>query len=178
MNTQQFWTLIEQARAGAEGEPASVAARATAALAGHDVAEIVAWDRHLRRVLTASYREDLWGAAYLINGGCSDDGFDHFRGWLMTQGRDAFARAVTQPDSLAELPAVRRAAATGEELEAPDMLGIAERAHVQVAGVELPVEPDATPPPATDEFWDFDDEDEARRRLPGLAALFVEPPQE
>ena len=69
-------------------------------------------------MLAASYREDLWGAAYLINGGASDDGFEYFRGWLMTQGRAVFARAVADPDSLAELPAVPAAALTGEEFEA------------------------------------------------------------
>ena len=75
-------------------------------------------------MLAASDKEDLWGAAYLINGGCSDDGFDHFRGWLMTQGREVFARAVAEPDSLAELPQVRAAALSGAEFEAEEMLSV------------------------------------------------------
>ena len=41
-----------------------------------------------------SYRWDLWGAAYLANGGCSDDGFDYFRGWLIGQGRKVSARCA------------------------------------------------------------------------------------
>jgi hypothetical protein len=46
-----------------------------------------------------SYRWDLWGAAYLINGGSSDDGFDYFRGWLLTRGSAAWARASRGPDT-------------------------------------------------------------------------------
>lgn len=47
------------------------------------------------------------GAAYLINGGRSDDGFDHFRGWLLTQGRATWQAALAEPDSLASHPQVQ-----------------------------------------------------------------------
>lgn len=176
MNTNEFWALIgDAARDG--GTPDTVAERAATALAGLDAAEIVGFERHLRRVLDASYKVDLFGAAYLINGGCSDEGFDAFRGWLMVQGRDAFARAVGEPDSLAELPAVRRAALTGEELGAERMLAVAADAHRRATGDGLPDET-MTKRPNTDDFWDFDDEDEVRRRFPRLAALFNEAPAE
>jgi Protein of unknown function (DUF4240) len=176
MNTNEFWALIgDAARDG--GTPDTVAGRAATALAALDAGEIVAFERHLRRVLEASYKADLFGAAYLVNGGCSDEGFDAFRGWLMAQGREAFARAVGEPDSLAELPAVRRAALTGEELGSEKMLAIAAKAHRDATGLELPEEP-AAKRPDTDGFWDFDDEDEVRRRFPRLAALFNEAPAE
>ncbi|BCB84430.1 DUF4240 domain-containing protein [Phytohabitans suffuscus] len=176
MNTNEFWALIgEAARDG--GTPDTVADRAATALARRDPSEIVGFERHLRRVLDASYKVDLFGAAYLVNGGCSDEGFDAFRGWLMVQGREAFARAVGEPDSLAELAAVRRAALTGEELGSERMLGVAATAHREATGEGLPEEP-ATKRPNTDDFWDFDDEDEVRRRFPRLAALFNEAPAE
>ncbi|MBO4207328.1 DUF4240 domain-containing protein [Micromonospora echinofusca] len=178
MRTDEFWAVIERARTGADGRVGTIAERVTAELADRDPAEIVGFDRHLARVLAASYREDLWGAAYLINGGCSDDGFDYFRGWLMAQGRAVFARAVTEPDSLAELPVVRRAAATGEEFEGGEMLSVALHAYQRATGTELPTDPDPVPGPDLDGFWDFDDEEQAQRRLPRLAALFVAPPEE
>ena len=77
-----------------------------------DPQEIAAWGRHLDKVMAASGTEDLWAAAYLINGGCSDEGFDAFRGWLIAHGREVVARSVREPDSLADLPAVRSAAAS------------------------------------------------------------------
>ncbi|MGC5032654.1 DUF4240 domain-containing protein [Micromonospora sp. DT229] len=177
MRTDDFWQLIDSARSGG-GEPGAIAARAVALLAARDPEEIVGYAHHQRRVLSASYRVDLWGAAYLINGGASDDGFEYFRGWLMTQGREVFARVVADPDSLAELPRVRSAALSGEEFECEDMLAVPWDAYRKATATDLPT--DRQPPPVSDlnDFWDFDDADEARRRLPRLAALFVEPPQE
>ena len=177
MRTDDFWQLIDSARSGG-GEPDAIAARAVALLAARDPEEIVGYARHQRRVLTASYRVDLWGAAYLINGGASDDGFEYFRGWLMTQGREVFARAVADPDSLADLSRVRSASLSGEEFECADMLAVPWDAYRKATATDLPADREPPPAPDLNDFWDFDDPDEARRRLPKLAALFVEPPQE
>lgn len=71
MRTDDFWQLVDQARAGGGGEPDAVAARAVALLAAREPEEILGYTRHQARVLAASHRVDLWGAAYLINGGGS-----------------------------------------------------------------------------------------------------------
>jgi hypothetical protein len=178
MRTDEFWAVIERATADRPGSAAEVAKRAVADLATHPPDDIVAWDRHLDKVLAASVTEDLWAAAYLINGGCSDDGFDAFRGWLIANGRDVVAQAVRDPDSLADLPAVRAAADTGAVFEAEEVLAIAGEAHEQATAVALPPTGDSIVRPSSDTFWDFDNEDEMHRRLPRLAAMFLEPPQE
>jgi hypothetical protein len=41
--------------------------------------EIIAFEVAFRRYLNEAYTWDLWGAAYVIHGGCSDDGFEYFR---------------------------------------------------------------------------------------------------
>ncbi|MBQ1075514.1 DUF4240 domain-containing protein [Micromonospora sp. C31] len=178
MRTDDFWQLIDRARAGGGGEPRAVAARAVALLAEREPEDIVGYARHQARVLSASHRVDLWGAAYLINGGVSDEGFHHFRGWLMAQGREVFARAVADPDSLTGLPQVRAASLSGEEFSAAEMLAVPWDAYRGATAAELPADREPVPVPDLDDFWDFDDEEEAKRRLPKLAALFVEPPAE
>ena len=177
MRTDDFWAVIDRATADRPGSPGEVAKRAVAELASRDPEEIVAWGRHLDKVMAASGKEDLWAAAYLINGGCSDDGFDHFRGWLIATGREVLARAVREPDSLAELPAVRAAALNGAVFEAEEVLSVADDAYLQATGAELPDSdvPVTKPDPA--QLWDFDDEEEMARRLPRLAGLFLEPPE-
>ena len=50
----------------------------------------------------------MWAAAAQIRNGCSDDGFEDFRRWLIGLGREAFERVVQEPDRLAELPEVQR----------------------------------------------------------------------
>ena len=176
MRTDDFWAVIDRATAERPASPGDVAKRAAAELAACDPAEIVAWDRHLGKVMAASGKEDLWAAAYLINGGCSEDGFDNFRGWLIAHGRDAVARAVREPDSLAEMSVIKIAADSGAVFEAEEVLTIAAEAYEQATGDELPPS-DAQPTrPDPAELWDFDNEDEMRRRLPRLSALFLEPP--
>jgi hypothetical protein len=188
MRTEEFWAVVDRARGeGARGEgargdgrvgSAEVARRAVAELTSRGADDALAWDRHLHKVLAASHLENLWAAAYLINGGCSDDGFDSFRGWLLTRGRDVFARAAREPDSLAELPEVRAAAHSGAEFQADDVLRIGAAAYEALTGAPPPAppEPDAGRPSVLD-FWDFDDEEEMQRRLPKLAALFLAPPE-
>jgi hypothetical protein len=44
----------------------------------------------------------LWGAAYVINGGCGDDTFMDFRSALISRGRASFEMALADPDSLAD----------------------------------------------------------------------------
>jgi uncharacterized protein DUF4240 len=177
MKTDDFWAVIARATADRPGSPAEVAKRAAADLATRDPEEIVAWARHLDKVMVASGTDDLWAAAYLINGGCSEEGFDNFRGWLIAHGREVVARSVKSPDALADLPSVRAAADTGAVFEAEEVLSIAAEAYAQATGSEMPVgETPVTRPEAAD-LWDFDDEEEMQRRLPRLAALFLAPPE-
>src|SRR5262249_53956418 len=62
--------------------------------------EIVEFDKIFREYWIRAYTWDLWGAAYIIDGGCSDDGFMDFRGWLISEGEKAFENALKDPESL------------------------------------------------------------------------------
>ncbi|MGW7437830.1 DUF4240 domain-containing protein [Streptomyces sp. NPDC054849] len=172
MDKQTFWKLIETARADAAAE--EVAPRAAELLSGFPETEIAAAQQVLWDLLAESYRNPLWAAAYVINGGCSDDGFDYFRGWLLTQGRAAFDAALADPDSLAAHPAVRDAAAGGLELWDEEALSIAWTAYGTATGRELPADSFTIRYPPLDPSWDFDfdDEEEITARLPRLSALF------
>jgi hypothetical protein len=77
MNTNEFWDLIESARRLAD-DPADsdqIASEASTLLATRPREEIIAAEHALYELLGDSYLLRLWAAAYLINGGCSDDGF-------------------------------------------------------------------------------------------------------
>lgn len=175
MDTDQFWDLMERARRGA-ADPADaeeVAERATALLAARDPREILDAQQILWDLMAASYRAPLWAAAYLVNGGCSDDGFDYFRGWLITRGRAAFEQVVADADRLADLPDVRAAAAEGSELEGEGTLNLAWNAYQTATGTEPPAASFTINYPALDPAWDFDfdDGDRIAARLPRVAAL-------
>jgi predicted DNA-binding WGR domain protein len=116
-----FWNLIERARKGSEDAYETVE-HLESLLAERPVDDIVAFERIRRRLFAQSYQPALWAAAYLLNDGCSDDGFEYFRGWLLTKGRAAFYQALENPDSLA---AVLRGEDADGELECEDVLYVA-----------------------------------------------------
>lgn len=172
MDATELWDLIETARDEAEDatDAYAVADALVRALSERDPGVIEAFDAALAALVAESYLTELWAAAYLINAGASDDGFDYFRGWLIAQGRDVFEAALADPDSLAEIPAVRGAIASGEPLECEAMLGVAWDAYEIATDDELP-DGGKVALPELAPMWDFDDEDEMREHLPRLASL-------
>ncbi len=174
MDREEFWKLIDEARATV-ADPAdaeAVAARAAALLATRPPAEIIATEQVLWDRMGDSYRSLLWGGAYVINGGCSDDGFDYFRGWLLLQGREVFEGVVADPDALAGLPAVRAASEDGRELECEAALGIPWDAYRAATGAELPSAAFTVEYADPDGDFDVEDDEERERRLPRLSALY------
>jgi len=175
VNTDDVWHLIGRARLSAHDprDADSVAAAAVALLSAYPPEEIKAHAQPLWDLMAVSYRQDLWAAAYLINGGASDDGFDYFRGWLIAQGRETFERAVDDPDSLADLREVIATAETHEELESEAVLSIVWTAYRRATGANLPSGAFRIRYPDLGEGWDFDDDAEMYDRLPRLAELFL-----
>jgi hypothetical protein len=183
MDSRQFWALIEAARAATGGDCEQQATQLVVALRERSVSDVLDC-HHLHSWLMAkSYRMELWGAAYLINGGCSNDGFDYFRGWLLGQGRATWQAALADPDSLASHPQVRARAWQPQRFDSlwcEDMWAVASRAYQALTGQELTVEvADLHPwPPELEEDWDpgedwdFEDAAETRRRYPRLWALY------
>jgi hypothetical protein len=175
MDTRQFWKLIEDARAqvadATDGE--AIAAMAAILLLAFPQEEIVAAQRVLTGLLAASYRNSLWAAASLINGGCGDDGFEYFRGWLIVQGREVFEQSVADPDSLADLPVISSPTLDRPCIECEETLYIAMRAYKAATGEELPADAFTVRYPEPDAGWDFDYDDRTKmeRRLPRLTAL-------
>lgn len=193
MDTDQYWQLVDDARTRARGSRGP-----DAPLDAEDVAEALkdllvaqgaevtlAADAAYDQVVASAYGNRLWGAAYVIGGGCSDDGFDYFLGWLVAQGRAVFEAAVADPDSLADVVDEDTVA------ECEDMLAAAWDAYEELTGDEPPTgdgqtdddtddddagDDDATDTDgsADDDEWDFDDDDEMRARYPRLMAVFAE----
>jgi hypothetical protein len=67
------------------------------------VEDILEFDTCFQECIRDAYTWELWAAAYLVNGGCSDDGFDYFMGWLVAQGRKAYEAVLSGPETLCEL---------------------------------------------------------------------------
>jgi len=106
MNIEAFWQRVDAARAAAGENTEDRPAELHAQLSGLSAEELESFQQHYDELLNRSFRWDLWAAAYIINGGCSDDGFRYFRDWLISEGRATFEAALAAPESLAGLPHV------------------------------------------------------------------------
>jgi Protein of unknown function (DUF4240) len=104
VDLDRFWELIEAAAVAVDVDCEAQAERLTAMLEQLAPEEIVSFERHFTRRLAEAYRWDLWGLAYQLNGGCSDDDFVYFRCWLLAQGRATWEAALRDPDSLMDHP--------------------------------------------------------------------------
>ena len=58
--------------------------------------------RHFSKLYGDACRNDLWAVAYVVMGGCSDDGFMDFRKWLVTRGKAVYYAALRDSDSLGD----------------------------------------------------------------------------
>jgi hypothetical protein len=132
--TDRFWALVDHARRGGAGCH-RVAHRLTDTLVALPPAAIEEFGHELSRRMAESYRWDLWAVAYVANGGASDDGFDYFRGWLITRGRRQFEQALRDPPA-AVAGASRLLSFMPFECE--EMLGVAHEAYERVARAPLP----------------------------------------
>jgi hypothetical protein len=188
MDLDTWWGVIERART-AVGERAGDRDSAddplpdavSDELAELTPAELVDWYTIHVQLTDSAYLYPLWGAAYLIEGGCGDDGFMDFRDGLMLQGRDVFTRAVADPDSLADLPVVRRMAGDKGWLGFESLSYLIKDAYLRAGGdaesfeqaVETALRAMDRPDKASGENWDGEDEAANRRHLPRLSELFL-----
>ena len=62
--------------------------------------EMIGFRLRTDQLLHDSYRSNWWCAGYILNGGCSDDGFEYFRNWVISRGKDAYYAAKENPDKL------------------------------------------------------------------------------
>jgi hypothetical protein len=134
MTGNQFWALIETAQRKSNGDQEAQLEHLQGRLETLEANDLLEFQRVFDRLHQISYRADLWGAAFLMNGGASDDGFDYFRGWLISRGRKVFEAALENPDSLAEM--VQNADEADFGFENEDMLNLAMRAWINKTGLK------------------------------------------
>lgn len=137
MTKDDFWKLIEKSKQlVGNGDCYEQAGVVQSLLEECSSADIEDFDKLYDEMRLASYDRQLWAAAYIINGGCSDDGFEYFRGWLISRGREVFEKALQDPGSL-----VAEISNSDEELECEDMLYVARNAYENKTGNEMPDRP-------------------------------------
>ena len=177
MKKADFWKHIELSK---RSDPEEHEERLVKRLSKLSPSEILQFAKWWISVHDAAYTWKLWGAAYLMNGGCSDDGFVYFRYWLILKGEAVYTAALKDPDTLSKVRVEPEDAewecypamdayfeATGTE-DHDQFIEAYEQAFGTSFGLASD-DPDVMP---KGKNWDFDDEDEMRKRYPELYKKF------
>lgn len=103
MDIDRFWKIIETSKDKSGGNYEKQQEELKKILLQLTPSKIIEFDNRFQSLKGQIYDWDFWAAAYIIRGGCSDDCFSDFRGWLIGQGRDVFEKAVDDIETLSEL---------------------------------------------------------------------------
>jgi hypothetical protein len=172
VDEKRFWDIIDSC-CRPDASPDEWEDALHEALVNLPPSEILHFDWLFQAKTAAAYSRDLWGAAYLINGGASDDGFYYFRCWLVGRGKRVYESALANPDSLSDI-------LPQEEDAEAEIYAVARYAWFEATN-----QPDTTridygslgPPPKlrlAGKKWDFDDDAAVRKRFPRLAAIYLD----
>jgi Protein of unknown function (DUF4240) len=129
-----FWSLVDQTRNAAGEDTERQSELLQERLTRLSPAAIVRFDRIRHRLDRQAYTWRMWGAATVIEDGCSDDCFRDFRAYVISLGRKAYERALRDPDSLAS---VARNPEAGNWENADD---VAPDAYSSVTGRDFPLD--------------------------------------
>ena len=104
MNTHEFWNIIDSVNAASGGDMDKKCDLLKERLISLDLKELRGFLDEFDEADLAAYSWPLWGAAYVLQGGCSDDAFSDFRATLISLGRSVYEAALANPESLSEVP--------------------------------------------------------------------------
>lgn len=161
MDIHQFWSIIEKIKDNQEPE-----VNLQKELLKVSPEEIVSYQNHFNNLFHAAYRWDLWGAAYIMEGGCSDDGFTDFRYALISKGQKVFEEALQNADSLVDVDIISN-----------EFFGYAAlKAYEEKTGREFPkLQSNKYPRKPAGQDWNFDDASENQCRLPRIWKRYGKP---
>lgn len=135
MDKKLFWELIEKTYRASKGDPDKQAKLLIITLAGMSELEIIAYQDIHDDLVDEAYIAELFELAYIMGGGCSNDGFMDFRAWLIGQGKNVFEKALDDPESLIDL------VDAGQETQSESLLYVAMKAYELNTGKDIETMP-------------------------------------
>lgn len=178
LGENEFWDLIESARRETDGDDDALANVLISRITSRSLVEIIEFDQCFHSLSNRVYTSHLWCTAYVACGGCSDDGFEYFRAWLIGRGKKTFYAALENPESLiVELDQLKQNEGTPEN---EMLLYVARSAYEEKTGRKdfndatksAPYEP----LPEMDFDWSEEDEESMRKICPKVFDMFWNDP--
>ncbi|MFC5683497.1 DUF4240 domain-containing protein [Flavobacterium sp. MAHUQ-51] len=99
IDEDKFWAIIEKSLKETNNQE-DQEIYLISALEQVSPQEMLGFRLRTDKLMYDSYTSNLWCANYIISNGVADDGFDYFRCWLISRGRDAFYKVQENPEYL------------------------------------------------------------------------------
>ncbi|WP_051951664.1 DUF4240 domain-containing protein [Flavobacterium sp. ASV13] len=102
MEEELFWKIIQKTKDSSGGNFEEQQEELANELRKLTADELILFGNSFRNFRGEANTWELWGAIYIIHGGCSDDSFNDFREWVIAQGKDFYYKITANPELLVE----------------------------------------------------------------------------
>lgn len=103
MEEDLFWKIIQKTKDISGGNFEEQQEELANELRNLTADELILFGNSFRNFRGQANTWELWGAIYIIQGGCGDDSFNDFREWVIAQGRDFYYKITENPELLVEI---------------------------------------------------------------------------
>jgi len=140
LTDDDFWKIIEDSQTQSIGDEVVFIETITNRLVQETIPNLYKFDEILIHYHDKAFTSDLWAAGYIINSGCSDDGFTDFRAWLIAQGKAVYEAALKDPETLVDVaPVIETDYGPQGLADLESMNYVAYYAYRKKVGGEMPV---------------------------------------
>jgi hypothetical protein len=103
LSEDKFWKIIETSFNNSGGDFGQQKEELSKELHKLPLQDLILFGNRFSQLRGNAYTWELWGAIYIIHGGCGDDSFMDFRDWVISQGKDFYYNTLSNPESLVNI---------------------------------------------------------------------------
>lgn len=165
MDEDQFWKIVQTTKDNSNGDFEEQQVELAKELRKLKPNDIILFGNRFRYFRGQANTWELWGAIYIIHGGCGDDSFNDFREWVIGQGKDFYYKTIKDPESLVEFDTD-----TMDEIEWEGLGYIPSTIFQELTGQEMPYPYEENYNPTGTEW--AEESDDLKKMFPKLCAKF------
>jgi hypothetical protein len=160
-----FWKIIETTKRKSKGDYEQQQEELAHELGQLTPDDLILFGNRFRYFRGQANTWELWGAIYIIHGGCGDDSFNDFREWVIGQGKDFYYKTIQNPETLVEVEV-----GNIEDVEWEGLGYVPSTVFEELTGQEMPF-PFQENYSTTGTAWK-EGSDDLKHRLPKLYAKY------
>jgi len=148
LNEEQYWTLVDNSLKLTQDQDQQ-GQYLISEIKKLTLHEMIGFNLRTAHLLNEIYTSEMWCAGYIMNNFCSDDGFEYFRCWIISRGKEVYYNAKANSDYLVN------EVVEGRKWYEFGLFGVAaDEAFEETTGKELLDHIDYAHPRIAETFWE------------------------